>query len=184
MIVFPDNSSPKLIEMINDGSVGVLLTDTLYGLVARADNEQAVERVFSIKQRDTTKPPIVLIASVDQMYDPLPRGIDETVGGKWPGKNSIIVPAPSAPQWLVRGSSGVAYRVPNNAGLRRLLEQTGPLIAPSANPEGEAPARSVGEAEGYFADQVDFYVDGGVAFETQPSQLYSMAPSGDLEQLR
>lgn len=170
--------------MITTGSVGVLLTDTLYGLVAKADNEAAVERVFAIKGRDTTKPPIVLVASVEQLYDPLPRGIDETVGGMWPGKNSIIMPASSAPAWLVRGSSGVAYRVPDNAGLRRLLEQTGPLIAPSANPEGEAPARSVGEAEGYFGEQVDFYVDGGVAFESQPSRLYSMTGSGDLEQLR
>ncbi len=184
MIIFPDNATPKLIEMITNGAVGVLLTDTLYGLVAKASSEQAVERVFDIKHRDSTKPPIVLIADISQMYDPLPSGIDETIGGKWPGKNSIIVPSPSAPAWLVRGSSGVAYRIPDNASLRRLLEQTGPLIAPSANPEGEKPARSVGEAQGYFGDHVDFYVDGGVAFETEPSQLFSLTANGDLEQLR
>lgn len=184
MIVFPDITSPKLTDMINDGAVGVLLTDTLYGIVAKADNESSVERVFELKHRLATKPPIVLIANVSQMYDPLPHGMDETIDGKWPGKNSIIVPSPSAPEWLVRGSSGVAYRIPDNALLRRLLEQTGPIIAPSANPEGEAPARSVGEAQGYFGDHVDFYVDGGVAFETNPSQLFSLTNNGDLEQLR
>lgn len=184
MIVFPDITSPKLPDMINEGAVGVLLTDTLYGIVAKADSESSVERVFELKHRDPTKPPIVLIADVTQMYDPLPHGMDDTIDGRWPGKNSIIVPSPSAPEWLVRGSSGVAYRIPDNALLRRLLEQTGPLIAPSANPEGEAPARSVGEAQGYFGDYVDFYVDGGVAFETNPSQLFSLTVNGDLEQLR
>ena len=184
MIVFPDTSSPKLVEMINSGAVGILLTDTLYGIVAKADNESAVARVYEIKNRTDSKPPIVLIGDVSQMYDPLPNGVDETVDGKWPGKNSIIVPSPSAPEWLVRGSNGVAYRLPANNMLRNLLRQTGPLIAPSANLEGEQPARSVGEAQGYFGDKVDFYVDGGVAFDSQPSNLFSMTVDGDFEQLR
>ena len=47
MIVFPDITSPKIAEMLNSGAIGVLLTDTLYGVVARADNEAAVERVFA-----------------------------------------------------------------------------------------------------------------------------------------
>lgn len=184
MITFPDSTSPKLIEMLQAGAVGVMKTDTLYGLVAKADNQSAVERVYQLKNRTPSKPPIVLIGDISQMYDPLPDGIDETVDGRWPGKNSIIMPSPSAPEWLVRGSHGVAYRLPDNALLRSLLRSTGPLIAPSANPEGERPARSVGEAEGYFGENVDFYVDGGVAFESEPSKLFSLTIDGDFEQLR
>lgn len=184
MIVFPDTTSSKLTEMLTSGAVGVLLTDTLYGIVARADNELAVERVYEIKNRTSSKPPIVLIGDVSQMFDPLPGGVDETIDGKWPGKNSVIIPSPSAPEWLTRGSSGVAYRLPANPALRNLLRSTGPLIAPSANPEGSQPARTVGEAEGYFGEQVDFYVDGGVAFDNQPSSLFSMTADGDMEQLR
>src|SRR3990167_5451083 len=96
-IVFPDLLTPKLTEMLTEGSVGVLKTDTLYGLVARADNKQAVERIYDIKQRDDSKPLIVLISNISQLYDPLPESIDETVNGLWPGKNSIVLPAPSAP---------------------------------------------------------------------------------------
>ena len=184
MIVFPDTTSPKLIEILSSDGVGVLLTDTLYGIVAKADSEAAVRRVYALKQRTDSKPPIVLIGDVSQMYDSLPDGVDDTIDGRWPGKNSIIVPSPSAPEWLTRGSSGVAYRLPDNAMLRRLLRETGPLIAPSANTEGNPPARSVGEAEGYFGEDVDFYVDGGVAFETQPSKLFTMTIDGDFEQLR
>lgn len=183
-IIFPDILSPKLSEMLKAGNVGVLLTDTLYGLVAKADNEQAVERVFQLKHRDAEKPPIVLISDVSQLYDPLPEGVDETIGGLWPGRNSVILPSPSAPQWLVRGGQGVSYRLPDNPRLRQLIAETGPLIAPSANLQGEPPARSVGQAEGYFGDQVDFYVDGGVAVNDSPSSLYSLVGPGDMEQLR
>ena len=184
MIIFPDIFSPKLVEHIAAGAIGVLKTDTQYGIVARSDNQEAVERVFAVKHRTPTKPPIVLISRVEQMYDPLPDGIDPSVGDLWPGPNSVIVPAPSAPEWLVRGSLGVAYRLPADERLRALIDQTGPLIAPSANPEGMTPARTVAEAEGYFGEQVDFYVDGGVVLENVPSNLFSLTPAGDIEQLR
>lgn len=183
-MIIPDVSSPKVVELLNNGGVGVLLTDTLYGVVARADNEQAVERVFAIKQRDTTKPPIVLISDISQLYDPLPESVDPTIGGLWPGKNTVILPQPSAPAWLVRGSKGVSYRIPDNIRLQQLLKQTGPLIAPSANPQGQTPARSVGEAQGYFGEQVDFYVDGGVAMDDRPSSIYTLTGPGDIEQIR
>lgn len=184
MIVFPDITSPKIAEMLNSGAIGVLLTDTLYGVVARADNEAAVERVFALKGRDASKPVISLITDISQLYDPLPEGIDPTIGGLWPGPNTVIVPSPSAPAWLVRGSSGASFRIPDNARLQQLLQQTGPLIASSANPQGKSPARSIGEAQAYFGDGVDFYVDGGVAFTDKPSKLFSMTADGDIEQLR
>lgn len=183
MTVFPDIYSPKLIEMIAGGAIGVLLTDTLYGVVAQADNESAVARVYEIKNRTYSKPPIVLIGDISQLYDPLDDEIASIVNGLWPGKNSIVLPAPSAPEWLVRGSDGVAYRLPDHAGLRDLLRQTGPLIAPSANPENRPPAKTIGEAQGYFGDSVDFYVDSGVAFNEVPSNVYNLV-SGELVQLR
>ena len=42
-----------------------------------------------------------------------------------------------------------------------LLKQTGPLVAPSVNPEGQSPAKNIAEARKYFGDKVDFYQDGG-----------------------
>ncbi len=183
MIVFPDMYSPKLIQMITDGAVGVLMTDTLYGIVARADNESAVARVYEIKDRTDSKPPIVLIADLAQLLDLPSDEAMSTIDGLWPGKNSIILPSPTAPDWLVRGSDGVAYRMPDSNELRSLLRQTGPIIAPSANPEGKSPAKTIGEAQGYFGDSVDFYVDSGVSFNDTPSNLYSLI-GGDLVQLR
>lgn len=185
MILIPDINSPKLIEILQAGAVGVLRTDTLYGIVGLASNEEAVERIYEIKHRDESKSPIVLIADQSQMFDPVSNALQDVLAELWPGPNSIIVPSENAPSWIKRDNGSVAYRIPNHPRLLKLLEAVGPLAAPSANPEGQPPAKSWGEAQGYFGDEVDFYVDGGVVLDDTPSRLYSfLTQTGDLEQLR
>ncbi len=185
MILIPDLDSPKLVELLKEGAIGVLRTDTLYGLVASASNKEAVERVYAVKNRTATKSPIVLIADQSQMFEPAPEALKDVLAELWPGPNSVIMPSAAAPEWITRGNGTVAYRQPDSPRLQRLLAQTGPLVAPSANPEGEQPAKSWAEAQGYFGDNVDFYVDGGVAIDEAPSKLYSfLAETGDLEQVR
>jgi len=172
-----------IVRLLRAGAIGVLRTDTLYGIVAKADNERAVEHVYAVKQRTPSKSPIVLIASVDQLFDVYDETVLFRLNELWPGKNSVILPSGSAPSWIVRDNASVAYRIPDNEALRTLLRQTGPLIAPSANPEGEPPALSVEEAKRYFGNEVDFYVDGGVVHDDTPSKLYRLREH-DLERLR
>jgi L-threonylcarbamoyladenylate synthase len=172
-----------IIPILKSGGVGVLRTDTLYGIVACALDESAVERVYRVKGRMPSKPPIVLIASTDQLFDDYDEATLGRLGQLWPGKNSVILAAPSAPTWLVRNGSSLAYRIPNDDRLRQMLEKTGPLIAPSANPEGQPPAMDCHEAEVYFGDKVDFYEDSGRVDDDTPSKLYRLH-SDYLERLR
>lgn len=181
MVVYTDTLS-DVIPLLKEGGIGVLRTDTLYGIVADAMNEKAVERVYVIKGRTPTKPPIILISEVDQMLT-LNEQLSPLFKEMWPGKNSLIVPAPGAPAWLVRSGDSLAYRMPENPLLRAFLASVGPLIAPSANPEGEAPAMSISEAKAYFGGSVDFYVDGGTVTDDSPSRLYRVNGS-ELERLR
>lgn len=179
MIVFDE----ELVECIRSDGVAVLRTDTIYGIVARADSQIAVERVYAIKGRTPTKSPIVLIALPEDMFDAYSQADFKIFSDLWPGKNSIIFPSERAPEWITRGNASVAYRVPADEALRKLLERTGPLIAPSANPEGLPPAMDVAEAKHYFGDMVDSYVDGGHVDDETPSRLYRLNTDG-LERLR
>jgi len=173
----------EIVDCLSAGGIGVLRTDTLYGLVADASNEAAVERVFQLKHRDDDKSPIVLIASTKSVFDDI--GIYKTiVDTYWPGKVSIILPSLQAPEWLRRGNGSVAYRIPDSVGLLQLLEKTGPLIAPSANPQGKAPATTMQQAMDYFGDSVDFYVDGGTVDDDSPSALLRVIKQGTVEKLR
>jgi len=64
------------------------------------------------------------------------------------------------------------------------LKTTGPLIAPSANPEGQTPASTINDAVAYFGDAVDFYVDGGTVTNNEPSKLIRFLKNGAVEVLR
>jgi L-threonylcarbamoyladenylate synthase len=171
-------------ERLQAGQIGVLKTDTLYGLVAPAGDATAVERVYQTKGRTPSKSPIILIASVEQLIDDYDETMLAHMNELWPGKNSVILPSPHGPQWLTRGNASIAYRLPADERLRALLGKSGPLIAPSANPEGETPATTIQEAYDYFGDTVDFYVDGGAVSDNTPSKLWRLQPDGVLERLR
>lgn len=179
-----DINDPALYHVLSRGGLAVLRTDTLYGVLARADDEAAVERVYQLKHRDQAKSPIVLVADAGQMFDELPASQASLADQPWPARTSIILPSTDAPEWLRRGNDSIAYRVPDDEALRRLLAETGPLIAPSANPEGLAPAMTVQQAIDYFGEAVDIYVDGGQVADDTPSRLLRVGQAGEMERLR
>ena len=172
--------SQEVVSVVLSGGVVVARTDTIYGLLARAQNEVAVAKVFDIKKRQQEKTAIVLISSTDQLFDAL----DQDFSHFWPGPNSLVLPAPSAPDWIRRSDDTVAYRMPNLPALQSLIQKTGPLIAPSANPEGLLPATTIIEAENYFGSAVDMYIDGGTVTNNVPSKIWRLTTNGTMEQLR
>lgn len=154
-------TDPRIIAKLADGGVGILPTDTIYGIVASAANRQAVERLYDIKRREG-KPGTVIAANQAQL---VALGLDAEAVGKvshlWPNPISIVLPAGPELHYLDLNLGDIAVRVPADEHLRKFLEQTGPLLTSSANHPGEAPSFDVAQAQAYFGDQVDFYVDGG-----------------------
>lgn len=182
--IFSSLNHSEVAEILRGGGIGIVRTDTIYGIIARAADEKAVERVFASKGRDDQKSPIVLIARLDQMFDTSPAAEQQLTREVWPGKITVAHPAKNAPPWLTRGNSEFGYRMPDVAELRALIEAVGPLIAPSANLQGQSPALDIVEAINYFGDQVDFYVDGGRVTDSTPSQLLRINERGEIERLR
>lgn len=175
----------ELIACLRSGGVAVIRTDTLYGIVASADDEEAVERVYAIKGRDPHKSCIVLLADMRSAYG---RGDELDVDAHRYVSDvptSFLIDGSGAPNWLLRENHQLAYRVPGDLSLRQFLAATGPLIAPSANPQGLPPARTIEEAKAYFGNAVDMYVDGGeVSADTPPSRLIRVNDDGSVERLR
>jgi len=167
-------NSPKLVKIIIEGGVGVLPTDTLYGIVCSAKKRKSVERVYELRERNLKKPSIILISDIKDLKffnikpDKRTRKILLSV---WPGQVSVILPRVCKKcAYLHRGTESLAFRLPGKADLVRLIKKTGPLIAPSANLEGLLPATTIKEAHDYFEDAVDFYVSGG-KLESLPSTI-------------
>lgn len=157
--------------MIADGTVGVLPTDTVYGLVCSAADEEAVKRLYGLKNREQ-KPGTIIAASIEQLVE---MGIKarylKAVEQFWPNPISIIIPTGLDLGYLHQGKTSLAIRIPSDKPLVDLLERTGPLLTSSANHPGEPEATSIQEAQKYFDDSVDFYVDGGDLSGRKPSTV-------------
>lgn len=145
--------------LLKNGAIAVIPTDTVYGLVCRAADPAAVERLFSVKSREN-KPGTIIAASVEQL-----KGLGADAGylakseSYWPGPVSVKFAHPD--DHLSRGTATIAVRIPDDTALTELLEAVGPLMTTSANHPGEPGAETVAESQAYFGDTVDFYVDGG-----------------------
>src|SRR3989338_7413332 len=130
----------QIVRALGEGCVGILPTDTLYGIVGSALLPETVERIYTLKERDPQKPLIVLVADFDDLH---------------------------------RGLGTIAFRLPDKEELRKLLREAGPIVAPSANIEGQPPAQTIEQAQKYFGTAVDFYIDGG-EIDGKPSTILDL----------
>ena len=152
-------------EYLMQGGVGVLPTDTLYGLVGSALDPDAVDRIYDLKERQPDKPVIVLISQLEQLEQfgvVMSEQLKERLMTYWPGPYTIVLSIEDEQfEYLDRGRMAIAFRMPASDELRALIDVVGPIIAPSANTEGRPPARNVAAAKAYFGTDVDFYIEGG-----------------------
>lgn len=156
----------EIAQKLKKGQVGVLPTDTIYGLHTSALNKKAIERVYQIKGRNFNKPCIILISQISDLKQfeiNITKNQQELLDKFWPGALSVIFPV-SNPEfsYLHRGTNSLAFRIPDHNFLQEVLNISGPLISTSANTERENPAKTIEEAQNYFNDEVDFYVDDGI----------------------
>lgn len=178
----------KIIDILKNNGVGILPTDTIYGLVGSALSKKAVARIYKIKKRNPQKPFIILIAKIDDLKKfgvALNEPSENILRKIWPSSVSVILDCPklkNSLSYLKPLNNTLAFRCPKDKWLNVLLQKTGPLIAPSANPEGLPPAETIKQAKKYFGEQVDFYLDKAVV-KGAPSTLIAFK-NGKIEILR
>ncbi len=162
--------------LLKEGAIGVIPTDTIYGICTSAFNEKSVEKVYKLRKRNPNKPCIILISSFDDLKKfnvKLKFWQKEILKKIWPGKVSVILSCPYQKfYYLHRGTNSLAFRLPKNKLILKILKISGPLIAPSANLEGLEPAKNVKEAKKYFGNKV-FYLDRGDLI-SKPSSLIDL----------
>ena len=144
----------------------VFPTETLYGIGADALNPSAVECVFALKGRDAANPIPVLVedqAMLSQLVTAVPPVAEKLIARFWPGPLTIVLPArPDTPAPLVNQRGGIGVRISSQPIAAALVNQLGrPVTATSANPSGQAPARTVAEAIAYFSREIEIFIDGG-----------------------
>lgn len=161
----------KVVQVLREGGIVCAPTDTIYGLLADASNRKAVERLYEFR-RPSGRPFIVLIPKVEDALNfdiRMPRLGFALLSA---GLTVIFQKRTTIPTYLTRWRKSLALRVPSRGTfITKLMKKFGgPLVAPSANPEGLPPARDIKEAMDYFGDKVDLYVR-GARLEGKPSTI-------------
>lgn len=177
----------QIIQLLKSGRIGVLPTDTIYGIVGSALNPQTVEEIYRLRKRTPDKPMIILISSIEDVKR---FGIKLTKKQKdflekiWPNPISVVLPCTNEKfKYLHRTTFSLAFRIPKHDMLLTILKRVGPLVAPSANFEAELPAENIDQAKKYFGDKISFYLDGG-KIKSQPSTILKLNQDGLVTVLR
>jgi L-threonylcarbamoyladenylate synthase len=172
---------PEIVQKLREGGVGVVPSDTLYGISCLTSNQAGIERIYQIKNHDLDKPFIILVSALDDIRNfgvELSENMANFLLDVWPEKLSVILDVPTDKfSYLHRGKKSLAFRIPKNELLVKLIKESGPIVSTSVNLSGQPPAKTIKEAQIVCGDQVDFYVDVG-RLDSPPTTVIKVTTVG------
>ncbi|MEO0062171.1 MAG: Threonylcarbamoyl-AMP synthase [Pseudomonadota bacterium] len=196
-----DNSVPEMLapdaagiaraaQVLRAGRLVAVPTETVYGLAARADSDDAVAGIYRAKGRPDFNPLIVHVATLDDarrwaMVDARAERLAERF---WPGPLTMVLPVvPNsgiAPA-VTAGLPTIALRMPDHPAMQQLLRETGlPLAAPSANRSGGVSPTSADHVVQSLGNRVDAVIDGGECLRGLESTIVALRADGTWQLLR
>lgn len=142
------------VRAVEAGGVVVFPTETVWGMGARPDREEAVERIYHLKGRPHDQPLQRLVATMEELeaLAVVEGAVRRVIERFMPGSLTLVLDA--------RDGGTIGVRIPDHPVALALLRRTGPLAATSANRSGEPTPADPAAIQGLFGDGVDAYLDG------------------------
>lgn len=156
----------EAVKILRKGGVIAYPTETFYGMGADAENEEAIEKIYTIKGRSFKNPISIIIGErtdVIRLTDNIPETGRILMDRFWPGGLTILFDAShNVPQRLTAGTGKIGIRLSSNiiaTSLAKTLSRA--ITATSANLAGENECSSADEVINSIGDRVDAIIDGG-----------------------
>jgi L-threonylcarbamoyladenylate synthase len=151
-------------------------TETFFGLAVNPFQEEALSRLFALKDRAPEKPVLVMVtgpAMLDQVVYEVPEVASRLMARFWPGPLTIIFPSlPHLPRRLTGGTGTIGVRQPRQSLTCRLITALGhPITGTSANRTGRRPLVRAAEVARELGDGVDLILDAGPCPGGLPSTI-------------
>jgi len=190
-LIAPDDAGlARAAQILRDGGLVAMPTETVYGLAARADSADAVAQIYRTKGRPDFNPLIVHVASLEKARELalFNEAAEELAARYWPGPLTLVLPlregAAITPA-VTAGLGTIALRQPGHPIAARLLDEVGlPLAAPSANRSNAvSPTRPEHVLES-FGDTAPPVIDGGACDAGLESTIVALDPDGGWRMLR
>lgn len=137
-----DKQIQKAVDVLKNGGIVLLPTDTVFGLCCRIDDAKALERLFAIKKRDVSQAVPILVSSTDMVKEyvlPFNEKVEQLMEQYWPGGLTIVLPCKKEKvSALVRGDGdSLGVRIPDFLSVYQIIETLGvPIVGTSANFHG------------------------------------------------
>ncbi len=160
------NDIAKAVEILRQGGLVAIPTETVYGLAADARNPAALRKIFIAKQRPIDHPLIVHLAAVAELSN-WARDVSETAFALahafWPGPLTLILKkAQDVNELVTGGQDTIGLRVPNHPVALELLRNFGSgVAAPSANRFGRISPTTADAVREELGNEVDLVLEGG-----------------------
>lgn len=161
---FTTEQVERCAEVLRSGGIGIIPTDTVYGIAALASNEAAVGRLLELKDRASGKPLPVQAASE---WDANFLGVADSQAAValierfWPGPLTIVMERRPGTALAFQDPGTIGIRVPASKFCLALIAEAGFLVVPSANPPGMPAPVSAEDIAPAIVGAVDFLVDAG-----------------------
>ena len=154
------------VELLGQGKLVALPTETVYGLAADARSPEATARIFEAKGRPAGNPLIVHVDSVEMAQGCVaawPSAAAQLAAAFWPGPLSLVLPkADSIPDTVTAGGKTVAVRCPAHPVFSAVLVKCGfPLAAPSANRSNRVSSTRAEHVVDQLGGRIPLVLDGG-----------------------
>ena len=168
----------KAVALLESGGVIAHATEGVWGLSCDPENDEAVEKVLTIKGRDRDKGLIVIGGSIDIFQPELSGLADEDrrkIAVTWPGANTWILPNVRFSSAVTGQRETVACRVPGHQQAQQLAALFGrPIVSTSANRSGMPAAVTEEEVVEWLGAEVDYVVSGAVLNPGVPSAIHTL----------
>jgi len=170
----------QIYNALQSGKIIAYPTDTIYGLGVDAYNSQGIDKLFSLKGRDSNKPVSILYSNVSAVladFQNLNEYQQRAVRSLMPGKVTLLLPTPSKKHFpdIFIQESYIGVRVVDLPALNNLMDgYPHPISTTSINPAGLPPAKNVQEILDYFGAELAVIIDNGKADSTRSSTVIKL----------
>jgi len=166
-VVIKNNDISYAVEVLKNGGLVGVPTETVYGLAANGLDASAVAKIYEVKGRPKVKPLSLLVPSLEvaaTVCAEIPEATRILAEAFWPGPLTIILPARgNVPHIVTAGGDTIGIRCPDHPLTLELLRTAGlPAAAPSANVSNMPSPESSDDVLAYFDGKIDCVIDGGI----------------------
>jgi len=181
----------QALELLNNKDIIAIPTETVYGLAARYDQKDAIQKIFKTKERPESNPLILHIGNLDPLAElkklvlRIPDYVPKLIQQCWPGPLTLVFyKKPQIDDLITANQNTLAIRMPKHPLTLELINQLGaPLVAPSANKFCKLSPTSAGEVESALGFDIPV-LDGGPCSVGIESTIVSVLHDKHLDILR